>query len=104
MREEDGTDASQESAPERETSNIRAYLDRDGVWFCLVDTDDVRVHDHLEQIEMRLSRADEDDRIPGILVPEPEREEAAPVVGTVEHIDGEVIDITIDLSDWDRSE
>jgi len=92
-------DPTSESSNE-ETLDIRVHLGRDGVWFCLVDTDEGPPPVDLEQIELRLSQADEENRIPDTLVRELEREEPAPVVGTVTHVDGEILDTSFDLQNW----
>ena len=81
-----------------ETLEITAHIDSQ-TWFCLVDDDRV-LHEHILEIEEQFGRADEERRVISELVPESEREESAPVIGTVEHADGELLNINIDLSDW----
>lgn len=102
MGEDDPDPAQEETDSHRdtETSDITAHIDAQ-TWFCSVDTDDVRIMDnYILQIEEKFARADEERRIISQLVPESEREEPAPVVGTVEHADGELLDINFDLSNW----
>ncbi len=81
-----------------ETLDITAHLDSQ-TWFCLVDDDRV-LHDHILEIEEAFGRADEERRVISELVPESNREDSAPVVGTVEHTDGELVDTNIELPDW----
>jgi len=90
----DETDAEENT----ETLDITAHIDAQ-TWFCAVD-DDLIMDDYIVQIEEEFAKADEDRRVISELVPESKREEPAPVVGTVEHAEGELIDITLDLSDW----
>lgn len=84
----------------KEQSKIRAHLARDGLYFCSVDTDDVRVWENIEDIEQKFYDKDEEYRVTDSLLPEQIRDAPAPVIGTVVHTQGEIVDITIDLSDW----
>ena len=84
----------------KEQSKIRARLARDGMYFCSVDTDDVRVWENIEDIEQKFYNEDEGHRVTDSLFPEQIRDASAPVIGTVVHTQGEIVDIQIDLSDW----
>ncbi len=81
-----------------ETLAITAHVDSQ-TWFCTVG-DDRLMCDHIVEIEEKFGRADQKQRVISELIPESEREEPAPVVGTVEHIEGELLNIDIDLSGW----
>lgn len=81
-----------------ETLEITAHIDSQ-TWFCLVNDDRV-LHDHILEIEEAFGRADEERQVISELVPESNREGSAPVVGTVEHTDGELVNINIELPDW----
>jgi len=85
-----------------ETVDITAHIDSQ-TWFCAV-ADDRLMYDHILEIEAEFAKADEERRVVSELTPESEREEPAPVVGTAEHIDGELLSINIDLSDWYNDE
>jgi hypothetical protein len=86
------------NAEKTETLEITAHIDSQ-TWFCTVD-DDRLMCDHIVEIEEKFGRADEEQRVISELILESEREEPAPVVGTVRHAEGELLDINIDLSDW----
>lgn len=83
-----------------EKSAITLHVD-DLTWFCLVQTDDVRLKDELFDIENRLAENCDIDKIVGTLTPERERAEGnepAPVVGTVHHSNGEILKLEFDVS------
>lgn len=84
----------------REKSDIRVHLSRDGLYFCTVDTDDVRIWDQIETIEAEFYHEDDAHRVTDSLLPEQFRGAPAPVVGTVEHTHGDIMNITFDLSEW----
>ena len=93
-----GSQTDTTNAKKTETLEITAHVDSQ-TWFCTVD-DDRLMSDHIVAIEEEFARADEEQRVISELIPESEREEPAPVVGTVRHAEGELLDINIDLSDW----
>lgn len=90
----DETDAADRTG----TLDITAHIDAQ-TWFCAVD-DDIIMDDYIVQIEEKFAKADTERRVISELVPESERDEPAPVVGTVEYVGNELIDIVFDLSDW----
>jgi len=83
---------------ETETANITLHID-EVTWFCLIDEDDVRLHEELEEIEVRLYSEADMGRVAENLIPEREREEPAPIIGTVEYRDGKILSIEFDLSE-----
>ena len=95
---EQNTENSVAGPAETETANITLHID-EVTWFCLIDEDDIRLHEKLEDIEVRLYSEADMERVAENLVPEHEREKPAPVIGTVEHRDGKILDIEFDLSE-----
>ena len=95
----DGIHNESRTDSETETLNVTAHRDEE-TWFCGLKPHDERVHDHIVEIETEFGRADTDRRVISELVLERKREGPPPVVGTVEHDDGELVSIDIDLSEW----
>lgn len=86
------------NAEKTETLAITAHVDSQ-TWFCTVG-DDRLMCDHIVEIEEKFGREDEEQCVISELTSESEREESAPVVGTVRHTEGKLLNIDIDLSDW----
>jgi len=83
-----------------ETLDIELYEDRAGVWFCLVKPGHACVEQQLETVERKFGRVDGYKQVIEQLIPEPEREMPPPVIGTLTHKDGEIVEINFDISEF----
>lgn len=98
MRESSSVKKQVDQPEQSEKINITAHIDSQ-TWFCVVDDDRVLCN-HILEIEERFRQADNQKRVISELVPEANRRQSAPFVGTVEHVNGTLVDIDIDLQDW----
>jgi len=89
------------SKPETSKTLIRAHEASNGNYFCWFDNS--KWDWPAEKIEHLFYKCDDEKRVTDSLLSEKEREkagESAPVVGHVEHQQGEIERITFDLTEW----
>ena len=82
---------------ESQRTAIRAHKANDGLYYCLCD--DQRGWPN-EKLEALFYECDNEKRVTESLTPESDRDEDAPIVGHIEHKQGEIERITFDLTDW----
>lgn len=84
-----------------ELTPIRAHEANDGLYYCWFDDD--RWDWDAEKVEVLFYKCDDEERVTDSLTPEGERVrlgEDAPIVGHIEHTQGEIERITFDLTEW----
>ncbi len=77
---------------------IRAHEEPEGMYYCWYD--DPKWDWNPEAVEHLFYQCDDEKRVTDSLTIESDREENAPVVGHVEHREGEIERITFDLTEW----
>ena len=87
-----------EADAEPEKTAIRAHEASDGLYFCWYD--ESHWDWNVEKVEHLFYQCDDEKRATDSLTPEDEREDDAPVVGHIEHRQGDIERITFDLTDW----